>query len=351
MNNPVKGNRQRSFSGYYNGQRRVSRSEVRLSKPKKTKLAPEKKPRANRQSDSAPVVEVNTLTDLNDSDVEMEAVSADSNGIKTRRKRGVPEGVFRQCPKCKETIIRREAEERLHICPKCDHHFTMPAQARIESLLDPDSFEEWFTELRSLDPIKFVDRKPYSERLKDEMAKTGLTEAAVAGRGFIRGRPVVLAITDFSFMAGSMGSVVGEKLTRAVEKATELKLPLIIVSGSGGGARMQESILSLMQMAKVCAALARFDQAGGLYISVLTNPTMGGAAASFATIGDIIVAEPKAMIGFAGKRTIWNTVRMELPDGFQTSEFLMEHGFLDRIIHRSELRTEIARLIDYCEKG
>jgi acetyl-CoA carboxylase carboxyl transferase subunit beta len=189
---------------------------------------------------------------------------------------------------------------------------------------------------------------PYAERLKGEQAKTGLSEAAVVGKGYIRGRPVVLAITDFAFMAGSMGSVVGEKLTRSVEEATRLKLPLIIVSASGGGARMQEAILALMQMAKVSAALARYDSAGGLYISVLTNPTMGGAAASFATLGDITLAEPRALIGFAGSRTIWATVRLELPEGFQTSEFLLQHGFVDRIVHRKDLRTEIAQIIDYC---
>ncbi|HQR05423.1 MAG TPA: acetyl-CoA carboxylase, carboxyltransferase subunit beta [Gemmatales bacterium] len=266
-----------------------------------------------------------------------------------RPKRGVPGGLFKLCPNCKATIFVKEMEAKLYCCPQCAHHFTMPAKARIDSLLDEGSFEEWCTDLRSVDPIGFVDRKPYSTRLTDEMEKTGLNEAAVVGKGFIRGRPVVLGITDFNFMAGSMGSVVGEKLTYAVEQATELKLPLIIVSGSGGGARMQEAILSLMQMAKISAALARFDEAKGLYISVLTNPTMGGAAASFATLGDIILAEPKAMIGFAGKRTIWNTVRIELPEGFQTSEFLLEHGFVDRIVPRPELRTEIARLIDFCE--
>jgi acetyl-CoA carboxylase carboxyl transferase subunit beta len=159
-----------------------------------------------------------------------------------------------------------------------------------------------------------------------------------------------LGITDFKFLAGSMGSVVGEKLTRAIEEATRLHLPLILVSGSGGGARMQEAILSLMQMAKVSAALARYDRAGGLYISVLTNPTMGGAAASFATLGDLTIAEPKALIGFAGQRTIWATVRLELPEGFQTSEFLLHPGFIDRIVHRKDLRTELARLIDYCER-
>jgi acetyl-CoA carboxylase carboxyl transferase subunit beta len=266
-----------------------------------------------------------------------------------RPKRGVPEGLFLACENCKETIFRKEMEDRFHVCPHCEHHFYMPARVRIQHLLDPDSFEEWDARLESLDPLGFADRKPYSQRVKDEQAKTGLTEAAVIGKGYIRGRPVVLAVTDFGFLAGSMGSVVGEKLTRAVEKATQLKLPLIIVSGSGGGARMHEGILSLMQMAKVSAALARYDSQGGLFISVLTHPTMGGAAASFATLGDITLAEPGAMIGFAGKRTIWNTVRLELPEGFQTSEFLLQHGFIDRIIHRREMRTEIARLIDYCE--
>jgi len=266
-----------------------------------------------------------------------------------RPKRGVPEGLWIRCPKCRGTIFRKEAEDRLNVCPECDYHFHLPARERVRHLLDADSFEEWFTDLRSLDPLGFNDRLPYSERLKQEMAKTGLSEAAVVGRGYIRGRPVVLGITDFLFMAGSMGSVVGEKLTRAVEEATRLRLPLVIVSGSGGGARMQEAILSLMQMAKVSAALARFDSAGGLYISVLTNPTMGGAAASFATLGDIVIAEPQALIGFAGKRTIWATVRLELPEEFQTSEFLLRHGFVDRIVHRKDLRTELAKLIDYCE--
>lgn len=269
--------------------------------------------------------------------------------INDRPKRGVPEGLFLPCDNCKETIFRKEMEERFYVCPHCEHHFYMPAWERVRHLLDTDSFEESDSELESLDPLGFADRKSYAQRIKDEQAKTGLTEAAVIGKGYIRGRPIILAVTDFGFLAGSMGSVVGEKLTRAVEKATELKLPLIIVSGSGGGARMHEGILSLMQMAKVSAALARFDSAGGLYISVLTHPTMGGAAASFATLGDIILAEPGAMIGFAGKRTIWNTVRLELPEGFQTSEFLLQHGFVDRIVHRKDLRTEIARLIDYCE--
>jgi len=265
-------------------------------------------------------------------------------------RRGIPEGLWIRCQGCKATIFRKEAERRLNVCPECNYHFYVPARERIRQLLDEDSFEEWFADLVPTDPLGFTDRKPYTQRLADEQKKTGLSEAAVVGRGYIRGRPVVFGVTDSGFIMGSMASVVGEKLTRAIERATELKLPLVIVSGSGGGARMHEGILSLMQMAKVSAALARFDEAGGLFISVLTNPTMGGVAASFASLGDVIIAEPKALIGFAGPRTIWATVRIELPEGFQTSEFLLEHGFIDRVVSRPHLRTEIAKIIDYCEK-
>lgn len=266
-----------------------------------------------------------------------------------RTKRGVPEGLWIRCPQCKATIFRKEAENNFNVCPECQYHFYLPARERIRQLLDQDSFEEWFADLSPKDPLDFKDRVLYKQRIKAEQAKTGMPDAAVVGRGFIRGRPVVFAVTDFAFMAGSMGSVVGEKLTRCAEEATKMKLPYIIVSGSGGGARMQEGILSLMQMAKVSSALARYDQSGGLYISILTNPTMGGVAASFALQGDMTLAEPGALIGFAGKRTIWNTVRIELPEGFQTSEFLLKHGFVDRIIARQNLRTELARIIDYCE--
>lgn len=264
-------------------------------------------------------------------------------------KRGVPEGLWIRCDKCKEAVFRKEAASRFMVCPSCNYHFRLPARERIRQLLDSDSFEEWFTDLAPKDPLEFKDTIAYSARLTAEQAKTGMKDAAVVGRGFIRGRPVVFAVTDFAFMAGSMGSVVGEKLTRAIEQATALHLPLIIVSGSGGGARMQEGIFSLMQMAKVSGALNRYDQAGGLYLSILTNPTMGGVAASFALQGDVTLAEPGALIGFAGKRTIWNTVRLELPEGFQTSEFLLQHGFVDRIVDRKDLRTEVARIIDFCE--
>ena len=265
-------------------------------------------------------------------------------------KRGVPEGLWKRCPGCQQTIFRKEAEKRLGVCPECDYHWYVPAKERIRQLLDEGTFEEWDEHLRPTDPLEFVDKTPYAERLVKEQARTGLGDAAVTGTGMIRARRVAFGVTDSSFMMGSMGSVVGEKLTRLVERAAEQELPLIIVSGSGGGARMQEGILSLMQMAKVSAALARFDAAGGLFISVLTNPTMGGVAASFASLGDVVFAEPKALIGFAGPRTIQATIRIELPKGFQTSEFLLEHGFIDRIVPRQDLKSEIARTIDYCGK-
>ncbi len=273
----------------------------------------------------------------------------EQNGETPRKKRGVPEGLWIPCESCKSTVFRKQVEKNLFLCPECDHHFTVPGRVRIEQLLDEDSFEEWFTGLSPKDPLGFVDSKPYKDRLVAEQKKTGLKEACIAGRGYMRGRPLVFALTDSAFIMGSMGSVVGEKLTRSVEEATRLKLPLVILSGSGGGARMHEGILSLMQMGKVSAALARYHEAGGLFISVLTNPTMGGVAASFASLGDIIVAEPKALVGFAGPRVVMATCKIDLPPGFQTSEFLLEHGFVDRIVPRPELRTEISRLIDYCE--
>ncbi|MEN6496453.1 MAG: acetyl-CoA carboxylase, carboxyltransferase subunit beta [Thermoguttaceae bacterium] len=265
-------------------------------------------------------------------------------------KRGVPEGLWKRCPGCEQTIFRKEADRRQGVCPECDYHWYVPARERITQLLDEGTFEEWDADLMPADPLGFVDKKPYHARLKDEQARTGLRDAAITGAGMIRARRVAFGVTDSSFIMGSMGSVVGEKLTRLIERATEQQLPLIIISGSGGGARMHEGVLSLMQMAKVSAALARFDQAGGLFISVLTNPTMGGVAASFAALGDLVFAEPKALIGFAGPRTIKATIRIELPKGFQTSEFLMEHGFVDRIVRRADLKSELARSIDYCGK-
>lgn len=266
----------------------------------------------------------------------------------TPKKRGVPEGLWIRCPDCKATVFRKQVDSLLGLCPDCGHHFYVSARDRIRQLLDEDSFEEWDAQLQPCDPLEFADKKPYAQRLVDEQKKTGLTEAGIVGRGYLRGRPLVLGITDSAFIMGSMGSVVGEKLTRAIERATEAKLPLVVLSGSGGGARMHEGILSLMQMSKTCAALARFHQAGGLFVSVLTNPTMGGVAASFASLGDVVLAEPKALIGFAGPRVVEATVKQSLPDGFQTSEFLLEHGFVDRIVPRPELRGELSRIIDYC---
>ena len=273
----------------------------------------------------------------------------DKNGPR-RPKRGVPEGLWRKCPDCGETIFRQEADRQLGTCPVCDHHFYVTATERIRQVLDEGTFEEIFRDMSSADPLEFNDKKAYRDRIIAEQKRTGLSDAAVVGMGMIRARRVAFGVTDSAFIMGSMGGVVGEKLTLLIERATEQKLPLIIVSGSGGGARMHEGILSLMQMAKVSAALARYDEATGLFISVLTNPTMGGVAASFASLGDLIFAEPKALIGFAGPRTIKATIRIELPEGFQTSEFLMKHGYLDRIVRRVDLKSEIARAIDYCGK-
>lgn len=265
-----------------------------------------------------------------------------------RPKRGVPEGLWLRCPDCEATIYRKQVEKNLGVCPECGHHFYITSGERIRQLLDEDSFEEWFDHLIPCDPLQFADKKPYRERLVAEQKRTGLKEACVIGRGYMRGRPLVLGVTDSAFIMGSMGSVVGEKLTRSIEEATRLNLPLVIVSGSGGGARMHEGILSLMQMGKTSAALARYRAARGLFISVMTNPTMGGVAASFASLGDVVLAEPKALIGFAGPRVVKATIKDELPDDFQTSEFLLAHGFIDRIVARADLRSEIARIIDYC---
>jgi acetyl-CoA carboxylase carboxyl transferase subunit beta len=267
-----------------------------------------------------------------------------------REKRGVPSGLWLRCKDCGETIFRKEVDKLMSVCPLCGYHMYLTARDRIRFVLDSGTFEEWDADLTPTDPLEFADSKPYRERLEAEQKRTGLKDAAITGSGMIRARRVAFGVTDSAFIMGSMGSVVGERLTRLVERATRDNLPLIIISGSGGGARMHEGILSLMQMAKVSAALAKYDQAGGLFISVLTNPTMGGVAASFASLGDFVFAEPKALIGFAGPRTIKATIRVELPPGFQTSEFLLQHGYIDRIVCRADLKSEIARVIDYCGK-
>ena len=261
----------------------------------------------------------------------------------------VPEGLWLKCPDCTALIYRKIMEEQQHTCPECRYHFRVSASARIDMLVDTGSFEEMHADLAPKDILNFTDKKSYAQRLTDEQRKTGASDGLRSGRAFVKGRPLVLAVMDFTFMAGSMGAVVGEKITRAVEQAAAENLPLVIIACSGG-ARMQESTISLMQMAKTSAALARFHDNGGLFISVLSDPTYGGTTASFAMLGDVIFAEPKAMIGFAGPRVIANTIRAELPEGFQTAEFLQEKGFIDKIIPRQDLRSAIARIIDYCGK-
>ena len=261
----------------------------------------------------------------------------------------VPEGLWMSCPDCENMIYRKQVDEKFGLCPDCGYHFRLTARRRIESLVDEASFEEYLVGIHSSDPLVFTDRKPYAERLLAAQQETGELDAAVIGRAYIRGRPIILGALDPEFIMGSMGSVVGEKITHAIEEAARQNVPLVIVSTSGG-ARMMEGIVSLMQMAKTSAALARLDDAGGLYISVLVNPCTAGVAASFAFLGDVTIAEPKALIGFAGPRVIFQTMKRELPEGFQTSEFLLEHGFIDMIVARPNLRSEIASIIDYCGK-
>ena len=266
-----------------------------------------------------------------------------------RDRAGIPEGLWTRCPECGDMLFRKVVEEALHVCPNCQYHFRISARRRIEHLADPGSFEERYADVEPADPLQFVDKKAYKDRLKAEQRKTGNPDAVVCGKAFIKGRPIMMAVMDPEFMMGSMGSVVGEKITLAIEAAADEKLPLLIVSCSGG-ARMQESTLSLMQMAKTSAALARLDDAKQMFISLLADPTTGGVTASFAMLGDFILAEPKALIGFAGPRTIWNTIKVELPEGFQRAEFLEEHGFVDFVVHRKDLRSELARLVDFCAK-
>src|SRR5690606_18029089 len=266
--------------------------------------------------------------------------------VRPARRAAIPEGLWLRCPGCAQMIYRKQMEANLHVCPECDRHYRIGAAERISQLSDPDTFERMFEGLTSVDPLQFKDLKAYPDRLLSEQIRTGQTDAAIAGPAVVKGRPAMLCCLDLTFMMGSMGSVVGETVNRGIECATERWLRLVIVSCSGG-ARMQESGLSLMQMAKTSAALARFDDAGGLFISVLTDPTTGGVTASFAMLGDVILAEPDALIGFAGPRVIQQTIRQELPAGFQRSEFLLNAGLVDRVVHRGQLRTEIARLIDF----
>ena len=270
-------------------------------------------------------------------------------GFSLKKKRDMPEGLWRRCGGCENLVFARSIAENLEVCPECQHHFRIGAALRINQLCDEGSFEEMLADYKPADPLGFTDSQTYKSRLRKQQKKTSLADAAVMGKGYIKGRPVIIGALDPDFMMGSMGSVVGEKITVAAETALQQQFPLVVVSSSGG-ARMQEGALSLAQMAKTSAALAQLDDAGGLFISILADPTTGGVAASFAMLGDVIIAEPGALIGFAGPRTIWHTIKVELPEGFQRAEFLLEHGMIDRITPRHQLRSEIARLIDYCGK-
>jgi len=257
----------------------------------------------------------------------------------------IPDGLWLKCDGCGRMVFRKIVAERLQVCPECAHHFPMSAPDRIKLLIDEGSFREMHAAMTSADPLSFVDRKPYSERLAGEREKTGLNEAVVVGGGKMDGRDIVIGVMDSRFIMASMGSVVGEKIARAFETATRASLPIVMICASGG-ARMQEGCLSLAQMAKTSAAAALHHEAGGVFISVLTHPTYGGVTASFASLGDITISEPGAMIGFAGPRTILHTLKMELPKGFQTAEFLVDAGFVDLIVERKDLKRRILKLLD-----
>jgi acetyl-CoA carboxylase carboxyl transferase subunit beta len=262
----------------------------------------------------------------------------------------MPEGLWLSCPGCEHMVYKSSVEKNMHVCTQCNHHFRIGADLRIKYLVDEGTFEEELTDLTSSDPLDFKFRgTTYKERLKTEAKKSGVQEAIHIGKAFIKGRGIILAVMDPNFLMGSMGAVVGEKFFVAAEMAIEQKLPLVAVICSGG-ARMHESVIAVQQMAKTSAAIARLNEEKGLYIAVLTDPTTGGVTASFAMLGDITIAEPGALIGFTGRRVIAETIKVELPEGFQTAEFMLDHGFVDMIVERKDLRSEIARLIDYCKK-
>ena len=271
-----------------------------------------------------------------------ESGELETTGQKTVR----TEGLWVKCEGCRQIIWKKDLEENLNVCPKCEKHFRIDARKRLALLLDENQFEMFDGNISSTDPLKFVDLKPYSSRLRQAQRDTGLKDAVINAQGKLLGRPVIASVMEYAFIGGSMGAVVGEMITRAVERALDSKTPLIIVSASGG-ARMMEGVVSLMQLAKISAALARLDKAKVPYISVLTDPTTGGVTASFAMLGDLNIAEPGALIGFAGPRVIEQTIRQKLPAGFQRSEFLLEHGMLDAVVHRKEIKPYIARALDF----
>jgi len=263
-------------------------------------------------------------------------------------KRVKTEGLWVKCDQCRQIIWKKDLDQNLNVCPKCDRHFRIDARARLALLLDDGQYQTEDGNLVSTDPLHFTDLKPYAERLRRAQTETGLNDAIINARGKLNHKPVFVSAMEYSFIGGSMGAVVGEVITRAIEKATDEKLPLIVVSASGG-ARMMEGVVSLMQLAKISAALARMDDAKVPYISVLTDPTTGGVTASFAMLGDLNIAEPGALIGFAGPRVIEQTIRQKLPEGFQRSEFLLDHGMLDAVVHRRELKNYIGRALDFMQ--
>jgi len=267
------------------------------------------------------------------------------------KKKEIPAGLWAKCPECSAALYKKELTINFSVCPKCGYHHSLTAKERVDLIIDPGTFKELNPNLISGDPLAFKGPKTYKAKLTEDQKSTGLKDAVLTGHGKLNGHPIVIAVTDSRFIMGSMGSVVGERITRAIEYATEHKFPVTIVSGSGGGARMYEGVFSLMQMAKTCAALAKHDQKGLIYISVLTNPTMAGIMASFAGIGDIIMAEPKALIGFTGPRVIEQTIRQKLPKGFQSSEFLLAHGLIDMIVDRKDMKQSIFKIIGYCVNG
>ena len=266
------------------------------------------------------------------------------------KKKDIPTGLWTKCPETGEIIFNKELEQNWMVVPKSEYHFPLKARRRIELLIDDGTFEEFDAGLISGDPLEFTDSKPYTQRMAQAQEKTGEKDAVISGMGKLDGMPVSIAVMDFSFIGASMGSVVGEKITRAIERGLEKKCPVIVVCASGG-ARMQEGILSLMQMAKTSAALKRLSDARLPYIAVLTNPTMAGVMASFASLGDVIIAEPKALIGFAGPRVIKETTQQDLPDGFQSSEFLLGRGLIDQIVHRHEMKGRLASLLNAFKNG
>jgi acetyl-CoA carboxylase carboxyl transferase subunit beta len=271
-----------------------------------------------------------------------ESGDLDNSGKKTVR----TEGLWVKCEDCRQIIWKKDIEDNLNVCPKCDKHFRIDARTRLALLMDDNQYEVFDGNLSSTDPLKFVDLKPYASRLRQAQRDTGLRDAVINAQGKLLGRPVVASAMEYAFIGGSMGAVAGEMITRAVERALDSKTPLIIVSASGG-ARMMEGVVSLMQLAKISAALARLDKAKIPYISLLTDPTTGGVTASFAMLGDLNIAEPGALIGFAGPRVIEQTIRQKLPEGFQRSEFLLQHGMLDAVVPRKELKPYIARALDF----